>query len=409
MNYRFVKVTSFYRNFLRYYYSKNPGIKNKSYLEQYNDLMVQGFGWSNYYQLHLHKLGNEAFEIIANADSLQAAWANEHGLSLAGESLLLEQFKFYKPEVVFFQDSFIFSTLFLKDLKKNVPSVKKIIGWCCSPFTDQQLEVYKLFDLVCTCSPKFIDVFNKAGIKSYRLNHAFESSLVPKLKVDNNYPESDFIFIGSFIGNEDFHNERIQLIESLLNKKVNLSLYSNLPNDNPIYIMGQKFGYFTANFLRYIGLNSLALELPLIKKTAQLTMMPKKINFSREFKKTAIPTPLFGLEMMKALSKSKIGFNSHGGVAGDYAANIRLFEVTGVGSCLLTDHKKNISDFFEPDKEVVTYKSADECVEKIEWLLSHPNELKQIADAGQQRTLKDHNFKRRAEELNKIISDELSN
>jgi spore maturation protein CgeB len=403
MNYRFVKVTSFYRNFLKYYYSKNPGIKNKSYLEQYNDLMVQGFGWSNYYQLHLHKLGNEAFEIIANADSLQAAWANEHGLSLAGESVLLEQFKFYKPEVVFFQDSFIFSVSFLKDLKKNVPSVKKIIGWCCSPFTDQQLEVYKLFDLVCTCSPKFIDVFNKAGIKSYRLNHAFESSLVPKLKVDNNYPESDFIFIGSFIGNEDFHNERIELIESLLNKKVNLSLYSNLPNDNPIYIMGQKFGYFTANFLRYIGLNSLALELPLIKKTAQLTMMPKKINFSREFKKTAIPTPLFGLEMMKALSKSKIGFNSHGGVAGDYAANIRLFEVTGVGSCLLTDHKKNISDFFEPDTEVVTYKSADECVEKIEWLLSHPNELKQIADAGQQRTMKDHSFERRAEELNEII------
>ncbi|MBK7632181.1 MAG: glycosyltransferase [Ignavibacteriales bacterium] len=409
MNYRFVKVTSFYRNFLKYYYSNNSDIKTKSYSEQYDDLMAQEFGWSNYYQLHLNKLGNEAFEIVVNADSLQSAWANEHGLPLAGESLLLDQFKFYKPEVIFFQDSFIFSVSFLKDLKKNVPSIKKIIGWCCSPFTDQQLEVYRLFDFVCTCSPKFVDTFNKVGIKSYRLNHAFESSLVPKLKVDNNYPESDFIFIGSFIGNEDFHNERIQLIESLLNKKVNLSLYSNLPNDNPIYIMGQKFGYFTANFLRYIGLNSLALKLPLIKKTAQLTMIPKKINFSREFKKTAIPTPLFGLEMMKALSKSKIGFNSHGGVAGDYAANIRLFEVTGVGSCLLTDHKKNITDFFEPDKEVVTYKSADECVEKIEWLLSHPNELKQIADAGQQRTLKVHSFKQRAEELNKIISDELSN
>ncbi|MBK7501080.1 MAG: glycosyltransferase family 1 protein [Ignavibacteriales bacterium] len=52
--------------------------------------------------------------------------------------------------------------------------------------------------------------------------------------------------------------------------------------------------------------------------------------------------------------------------------------------------QKNISDFFEPDKEVVTYNSSEECVEKVNWLLLHPNELKQIADAGQKRTLKIH-------------------
>ncbi len=137
--------------------------------------------------------------------------------------------------------------------------------------------------------------------------------------------------------------------------------------------------------------------------------MPKKINYSSDLINAANPTPLFGLEMMKALSKSKIGFNSHGGVAGDYAANIRLFEVTGVGSCLLTDHKKNITDFFEPDKEVVTYNSSEECVEKVNWLLSHPDELKQIAVAGHKRTLKDHTFERRAETLHEIINIELKN
>jgi len=195
MNYRFVKVTSFYRNFLRYFYSTNSQLSDKSYTEQYNKLMEEAFGWSNYYQLHLNNLGNEAFEIIVNADHLQSAWAEEHNLVVTGEELLLEQFKFYKPEVVFFQDSFSFSPSFLKHLKKNVPSVKKIIGWCCSPFTDQQLETYKLFDFVCACSPKFIEVFNKAGIKSFRLNHAFEPSLIRKIIVKNNYPESDFIFI----------------------------------------------------------------------------------------------------------------------------------------------------------------------------------------------------------------------
>lgn len=75
MNYRFVKVTSFYRNFLRYYYTKNSQLNDNTYSEQYNKLMEEAFGWSNYYQLHLSNLGNEAFEIIANADHLQSTWA----------------------------------------------------------------------------------------------------------------------------------------------------------------------------------------------------------------------------------------------------------------------------------------------------------------------------------------------
>jgi spore maturation protein CgeB len=217
---------------------------------------------------------------------------------------------------------------------------------------------------VCTCSPKFVDIFKNIGIKAYRLNHAFEASLLPRIQHENNYPESDFIFIGSFIGNKDFHNERIKLIESLISKKINLSLYTNLPNDNSFFVLGQKAGYSISQILKSIRLSNLALSLPLVKKTARLTEMPRKINFSKKFKLIANPTALFGIEMFKALSRSRIGFNSHGGVAGEYAANVRMFEVTGVGSCLLTDHKKNLNDFFEPDKEVVTYSSADECIEK---------------------------------------------
>jgi len=109
------------------------------------------------------------------------------------------------------------------------------------------------------------------------------------------------------------------------------------------------------------------------------------------------------------LDKSgKIGFNSHGEIAGEYAANVRLFEVTGAGSCLITDWKKNLDTFFEIDKEVVTYKSTEECIEKVQWLINHPEERKEIAKAGQKRTLRDHTFKQRAEQLNSIIQKELS-
>ena len=87
---------------------------------------------------------------------------------------------------------------------------------------------------------------------------------------------------------------------------------------------------------------------------------------------------------------------------------MRLFEATGVGTCLLTDWKENLSELFEIDREIVTYKSVDECIEKAKWLLEHPQERELIAKAGQARTLKDHTFAQRAVQLDKIIREALS-
>jgi spore maturation protein CgeB len=107
--------------------------------------------------------------------------------------------------------------------------------------------------------------------------------------------------------------------------------------------------------------------------------------------------------MFKALSRAKIGFNIHIDAAGSDAGNMRLFETTGVGACLVTDWKENLKELFEPGKEVVTYRSAAECIEKIKWLLDNPLERENIARAGQNRTLHDHTYERRAAELDEIV------
>jgi spore maturation protein CgeB len=82
---------------------------------------------------------------------------------------------------------------------------------------------------------------------------------------------------------------------------------------------------------------------------------------------------------------------------------MRMFEATGVGSCLLTEHMDRMAELFEPDKEVVTYKSAEECVEKALYLLDNRAERAAIARAGQDKTLRDHNFTVRAHELDEFI------
>ena len=75
MSYRFVKVTSFYRDYLNYYYAKADNNLNYSYDVQYKKLMGDCFAWADFYQQNLQKIGIEAFEIVYNAEPLQ-----KHGL-----------------------------------------------------------------------------------------------------------------------------------------------------------------------------------------------------------------------------------------------------------------------------------------------------------------------------------------
>jgi spore maturation protein CgeB len=113
----------------------------------------------------------------------------------------------------------------------------------------------------------------------------------------------------------------------------------------------------------------------------------------------------FGLDYYDVLARSKIVFNRHIGCAGNDASNMRMFEATGMGACLLTDNKRNLRDLFEPGVEVVTYENIDDAIQKVEYLLAHDREREAIAKAGQRRTLEDHSFEKRVHTLAGIIGE----
>jgi spore maturation protein CgeB len=114
---------------------------------------------------------------------------------------------------------------------------------------------------------------------------------------------------------------------------------------------------------------------------------------------------VWGLEMYKILAQSRITLNRHVDIAENYANNMRLFEATGMGACLVTDWKENLHTLFEPEKEVVTYRCADELVEKVTYLLENDKECQKIARAGQKRTLKEHTYQNRMKELLEILDE----
>jgi len=70
---------------------------------------------------------------------------------------------------------------------------------------------------------------------------------------------------------------------------------------------------------------------------------------------------------------------------------------------LLTDRKDNLHHLFEIGREVLAYSSKEEAAELVQHYLAHPDEASQIARAGQQRTLREHTYARRMEELVPIL------
>lgn len=407
MNYRFLKVTSYYGSFLEYFYNRYPDILSKSFDEHLKLLLSGGFGWGNFFQLNLNKLGNEAHEMVYNADKLQFAWTRENNTKLySKEEIFLNQLKKIKPEILFLQDVSPFSRDYLNRIRAEVPSIKKIIGWLCSPFGAEQIKTLASCDFVFSCSELFISRLKSEGIKCYRLNHAFEKTLLPQIESDNTYSETDFLFVGSLFPGSELHDLRVEIIEGLLKEKINMKIYSQFHKIQRIFLKRKAYQFY--QLLKRLKLESIYDISSATRRVADYKEVPRNMTLSPIFLKALDSTPIFGIEMLKAYSKAKLGFNYHGGVAGEYASNIRLFEVTGAGACLITDHKINISDFFIPDQEVITFKTADECIEKVKWLLNHPDKRKQIAQAGHHRTLSEHTFYNRTVELDSIIKSELS-
>ncbi len=73
----------------------------------------------------------------------------------------------------------------------------------------------------------------------------------------------------------------------------------------------------------------------------------------------------------------------------------RVFEVPGAGGLLLTESAAHMEDFYVADEEIVVFDGIDDLVEKIEFLLSHPDKRDAIALAGFERTKNEHSYEAR--------------
>ncbi|PDT18306.1 hypothetical protein CO670_02550 [Rhizobium sp. J15] len=368
---RIVIFDTYYRQFLSRHYAANPALALESFDDQRCSLLSQFFGTSDFYSHHLNDLGWEAHDLIGNCVPLQMAWARENDFPIREFSLkiphrffrvplvgpllssmpglldvAIAQIRKLKPDVLYCQDLSFFPSRVLKELKRDT---RLIVGQIASPLPPT--DFLSGYDLILTSFPHFVDRIRGLGIKSEYFRIAFERRVLNALGAVEK--DIDISFVG---GISPHHKNAIPILEHLARTtKIAFFGYGakNLPQDSPIL--------------------------------------------------AAHRGEVWGLDMYRALARSRITINRHIAVAENYANNMRLYEATGVGSLLLTDSKSNLGDLFVEGQEVVPYSDARDAVEKINKLLQEPNEISRIAAAGQRRTLAEHTYEHRMHELIGIL------
>jgi spore maturation protein CgeB len=94
------------------------------------------------------------------------------------------------------------------------------------------------------------------------------------------------------------------------------------------------------------------------------------------------------------------------GKGGDIAAvaphdqiKLRNFEIPGCGGFTLSGKADNLDEYYVDGKEIATFSSLDDLIGKINYYLEYDEERKNIAEAGYKRTLKEHTYMHRFNEI----------
>lgn len=389
------------------------------YQEQLKRFCLSFLHYGDSLTFSLGKYGYEGSEILYDVERLQKKWAEENDCSYSNnwqEEILFHQIQKIKPDILFLQNAQTPSFEIMGRRKDFFPFLKLLIVFRGYPETNRELLDYlSLADIVLIGSPKLEKICRRKHLNPHLFPHYFDDRILDYLKKSPD--KYDVTFLGSSgYGFGWVHQPRYHYLNELLRKtKIECWLEETVTGSSR---WKEKIKRICETFFSYVPdpiLHKIHEEMshPSVQKLAfnglarkesircKSTIFPD-IPLSRLFSHQCHP-PVFGLDMYQILAGSKISFNKHTFAASGTVDNIRLFQATGVGSCLLTDSGSNLPELFEVDREVVTYSSMDECLEKMRYLLENESARKRIADNGQKRTLRDHTASRRALQLHDLI------
>lgn len=358
---RILILNAYYGNFLAGHAREHPQAADWPYAQQLRLLLDACFGTADFYSANLRSRGHHAEEIVFNAPGLQLAWCREHVSALArsfpgatdGEALdrwlrevLLAQVRAQAPEVIFVQDVADLPADFLRTLRNHC----RLLAGQCAFALPPGLDLTP-FGLLLSSFPHFVSQFRAAGIPAEYLALGFEPAVLSRLGARE--VRYGTVFVGGF---GPVHATGTACLEAAARQV-------------PVDVWGYGFDH-----------------------------LPPDAALRQRLHGEA-----FGLPMYRILRSAGVALNRHSTAAQGHANNMRLFEATGAGACLLTDKGLGLDRFFVEGREIWSFSTPEECADMAVHLASHPREREAVAAAGQARTLHEHTYARRMEELEHIL------
>lgn len=368
---KFLQIHTFYPQYLEYFYSKFKHLHHASFSDQTEMLVSDAFSAAHIISPYMNLCGYESKLIIANCRETQAQWLKENSVKIQCstnwvEEITLKQVEYFQPDVLYLSHPIGFDSMFLRKLKHK-PQL--VLGWRAATFP------YNIdwtgFDVMLSSLKPLLDLAVQRGAKAGELFMPGFPQRIATAMHDIK-PNTDVAFCGQYTPQQ--HAKR---------------------------------GYYLRNIANHASKKGLSCAFHLNASKLPDTLLP----FARP--------PVFGLEMHRALTSARIVFdaranhfitapdNTHIDIGGMNTANMRIFEATGSGTLLITEHFPNISEYYEIGKEVETFSCRKELMEKIDHYLAHPLERQEIARRGQARCLKDHSMEKRATWMHEIIQNHM--
>lgn len=353
---KFLQVHTYYPGYLPQFEKENPACQLASHKRQTEMLLADGFAASHLFAPHLPHPQFESRFIAANWPLAQQTWAVENGVSpkLHPSLILQKQIAAFQPDVIYFTNPIAFDSRFVRSLEKR-PTL--VMGWRAAEVpadTD-----WSDFDLIISNNPPTLREAVEHGARAVEpFSPGFPQFIADAMR---GVEESvDVSFCGSWSYAHGIRNKIwTDLSKTLLRRDTSFQLQFHIFADDP----------------------------------AQL---PLAISMHDQGAK-------FGLAMHRALKQSRISLNALSHVGETISANMRLFEIAGTGGFQLMEHHSDITNYFEPGKEIVTYTGVPDMVEKIEHYLAHPEERRLISQRGQERCLTQHSMKNRVLEFAALV------
>lgn len=401
---RLLRLTTLYPRYLAAFYRRDPSLRRSPHAVQRAALDYDAFGWADFWNEALRPRGYDVLDVPLNARYLQRAWAREHlgrsAASMADEAIGVAQAKQFRPDVVWLD---VGSEPLIRKVREEVPSIRLVLGWNGSLV--EESPAWRHVDIMLSCAGETVERFAREGLRAAQLHHAYDPRVDARLQ--HRPKRWEVSFVGQILAGDAVHATRARVLESIRGAG-GLEIWSPDGTGRA----GEAFRRGLRGAAGAVGRalvragasdDSLRKRFPRLARAAR--SRPARGPRLSAALRRAIHPPVYGLEMFQVLRDSHATLNVHADSSPRFASNMRLFEATGVGTCLVTDWKENLGDLFEPDREVVSYRDVDELGEKLRWLAGAPAEREAIAQAGRKRALRDHTYARRAERLDGLIQE----